>query len=60
VADVLIFDFGRIAEKATYGDPHRLSEGVVHLLVNGEAAVSDGKPTGTLAGEVLRPSKARM
>jgi N-acyl-D-aspartate/D-glutamate deacylase len=59
-ADVVVFDFGRIAEKATYGDPHRLSQGVAHLLVNGKAAVRDGKPTGALAGEVLRPSKPRM
>ncbi len=60
VADVVVFDFDRIAEKATYSDPHQLSEGVVHVLVNGKAAVSDGKPTGELAGEVLRPSKPRM
>jgi N-acyl-D-aspartate/D-glutamate deacylase len=56
-ADVVVFDFGRIAEKATYADPHQLSEGVVHVLVNGKAAVRDGKPTVALAGEVLRPSK---
>jgi N-acyl-D-aspartate/D-glutamate deacylase len=60
VADVVVFDFDRIAERATYGDPHQLSEGVVHVLVNGTAAVRDGKPTSTLAGEVLRPSKPRM
>ncbi len=60
IADVVVFDFGRIAEKATYGDPHQLSEGVVHVLVNGKAAVRDGKPTSALSGEVLRPSKPRM
>jgi N-acyl-D-amino-acid deacylase len=60
VADVVVFDFDRIAERATYGDPHQLSEGVVHVLVNGTPAVRDGKPTSALAGEVLRPSKPRM
>jgi len=60
VADVVVFDFERIAERATYGDPHQLSEGVVHVLVNGTPAVRDGKPTSALAGEVLRPSKPRM
>ena len=60
VADVVVFDFDRIAERATYGDPHQLSEGVVHVLVNGNPAVRDGKPTSTFAGEVLRPSKPRM
>jgi N-acyl-D-aspartate/D-glutamate deacylase len=60
IADVVIFDFDRIAERATYADPHQLSEGIVHLLVNGIPSVRDGKPTGALAGRVLRPSKPRM
>jgi len=60
VADLVVFDFDTIAERATYADPHQLSEGVVHLLVNGTPAVRDGKPTSALAGEVLRPSKRRM
>jgi len=60
VADLVVFDFDRIAERATYGDPHQLSEGVVHVLVNGKPAVQGGKPTSALPGEVLRPSKPRM
>ncbi len=60
VADVVVFDLDRIAEKATYGDPHQLSEGVIHVLVNGTPAVRGGKPTAALAGQVLRPSKSRM
>jgi N-acyl-D-aspartate/D-glutamate deacylase len=57
VADIAVFDFDRISERATYSDPHRLSEGVVQVLVNGTPAVRDGKPTSALAGRVLRPSK---
>jgi N-acyl-D-amino-acid deacylase len=60
VADVVVFDLDRIAERATYADPHQLSEGVVHVLVNGIVAVREGKPTSALAGQVLRPSKPRM
>jgi N-acyl-D-aspartate/D-glutamate deacylase len=60
VADLVIFDFDRIAERATYSDPHQLSEGVMWVLVNGTVAIQEGKPTGALAGEVLRPSKRRM
>jgi N-acyl-D-aspartate/D-glutamate deacylase len=59
VADIVVFDFDQIAERATYRDPHQLPEGVVHVLVGGTPAVRDGKPTGALAGQVLRPSKAR-
>ncbi len=60
VADVVVFDYDRIAERATYSDPHQLSEGVIHLLVNGTLAIREGKATGALAGEVLRPPKGRM
>ncbi|MGH9319127.1 MAG: N-acyl-D-amino-acid deacylase family protein, partial [Vicinamibacteria bacterium] len=57
IADIVVFDFDRISDRATYEDPHQLAEGVTQVLVNGKLAVTDGKPTGTLAGEVLRPSK---
>jgi N-acyl-D-aspartate/D-glutamate deacylase len=57
VADVVIFDLGRMRDRATYGDPHRLAEGVVHLLVRGTLAIRDGSPTGALAGAVLRPGE---
>jgi N-acyl-D-amino-acid deacylase len=54
VADVVVFDLARVHTPATFTDPHHLSEGMVHVLVNGQAAVSEGGFTGTLAGEVLR------
>ena len=54
VADLVVFDLDRIHTPATFTDPHRLSEGMVHVLVNGELAVADGTFTGTLAGQVLR------
>ncbi len=52
-ADVTIFDESRIADRATYEDPHRYSEGIVHVLVNGELAWRDGETTGVLAGRPL-------
>jgi N-acyl-D-aspartate/D-glutamate deacylase len=55
VADVVVFDLSRIRDRATYGDPHRLAEGVEQVLVRGSFAIRDGKPTGALAGAVLRP-----
>jgi N-acyl-D-aspartate/D-glutamate deacylase len=56
-ADVVVFDLSRIRDRAAYGDPHQLPEGVVHVLVNGTFAVRDEKPTRALAGKVLRPAK---
>lgn len=52
-ADIAAFDESRIRDHATFDDPHRYSEGVVHLLVNGEPAIRDGEVTGTLAGRPI-------
>ena len=52
VADLVVFS-GEFRDNATFTDPHQLSTGVVHLFVNGEAAILDGKFTGTRAGRVL-------
>ena len=35
-------------------DPHQYAEGMVHVFVNGQAAIRDGSFTGTRAGRVLR------
>jgi N-acyl-D-amino-acid deacylase len=53
-ADVVVFDLATIRDKATFTEPHQLSEGMVHVFVNGQAAIMDGEFTGVLAGEVLR------
>jgi N-acyl-D-amino-acid deacylase len=53
-ADVVVFDLDDLRDVATYEDPHRLSEGMVWVLVNGQAAVAKGEVTGALAGRVLR------
>jgi len=53
-ADVVVIDLDSYRDRATMRDPHHLSEGVVHALVNGEPAIRDGEPLGTLAGQALR------
>ena len=57
-ADLVVFDPARIRDKATFEDPFLLSEGIVHVMVNGVAAVLGGCPTGKLAGLVLRHGSA--
>ncbi len=54
VADIVVFDFERVRDKATYTDPHQLSEGMVYVLVNGEFAVDEGEFTDVMSGTVLR------
>lgn len=53
-ADVVVFDAGRIAERATYDDPHQYATGVSTVIVNGEVVVDGGDHTGALPGRVLR------
>jgi N-acyl-D-aspartate/D-glutamate deacylase len=53
-ADVVVFDPETFRDTATYDEPHQLAKGVRYLFVNGELAVKEGKPTGALAGKVLR------
>ncbi len=55
IADLIVVDAERFADRATYEDPHRLAEGVEYALVGGAFAIRDGEMTGALAGEVLRP-----
>ena len=60
-ADVTIFDPARIAERATYDDPHQYSVGVSTVIVNGDVVLDGGDHTGALPGRILqRPSGAPL
>ncbi|HEV8617090.1 MAG TPA: D-aminoacylase [Methylomirabilota bacterium] len=54
-ADLVVFDARRIADQATYEDPHRYPVGIDHVLVNGRFVIKDGEHTGSLPGRVLTP-----
>jgi len=62
-ADLVVFDLARVRDRATNlwphpfpfeNYPHDYPEGIDWVLVNGSVAVEDGRPTGSLAGRVLR------
>jgi len=53
-ADLAVFDPARIADHATFDDPHRYATGMVHVFVNGQQVVEDGEHTGALPGRVVR------
>ncbi|HXW04559.1 MAG TPA: D-aminoacylase [Vicinamibacterales bacterium] len=53
-ADLVVFDAATIIDRANYARPHRLAEGVRHLVVNGEAVIRNGAHTGARPGRVLR------
>ena len=54
VADLVVFDPDTVIDCSSFEDPHNLADGVAHVLVNGEAVVSDGVHTGARPGRVLR------
>ena len=52
--NVVIFDLDRIYDKATYDDPHQISEGLEYVIVNGVIVVEKDKQNENLPGRVLR------
>ncbi|MDH4071883.1 MAG: amidohydrolase family protein [Gammaproteobacteria bacterium] len=52
-ADVVIIDLEHFLPRADFENPTVLATGVVHMLVNGEPAISDGELTNRLAGELV-------
>ena len=58
VADLVVFDPEAITDHSTFEKPHQLSEGVLHLLVRGEAVISGGRQTHARPGRVLRRGHA--
>lgn len=52
-ADIVIFDENKIADKATFENPHQYAEGFSNVIVNGEIVFDGEKMTGKLSGQPL-------
>ncbi len=55
-ADVVIFDPDTIGDRATYDDPHQISEGIRDVWVNGSRVLAKGSHTGATPGEIVTPN----
>jgi N-acyl-D-aspartate/D-glutamate deacylase len=53
VADLVVFDLTRVRDLATYQEPHQLAEGMVHVIVNGNLAMENGRYAKQRHGRVL-------
>ncbi|MCS7465835.1 serine hydrolase [Stieleria sp. ICT_E10.1] len=53
-ADVIVFDYENLADRADFANPQALSEGMKFVIVNGRLVFKDGKQTGARPGRVLR------
>jgi N-acyl-D-aspartate/D-glutamate deacylase/sugar lactone lactonase YvrE len=53
-ADVTVFDPDRVTDRSTYEEPFQYSEGIEHVIVNGQVVLEHGKPTSARPGRALR------
>ena len=53
VADIVIFDFEKISDTATYEKPTLPAQGIEYVIVNGKIVIADEKFTGETPGELL-------
>lgn len=54
MADIVIFDPARIADRATLENPYQYAEGVDYLIINGVLTIEDGVYNGSRPGKVYR------
>jgi len=54
IADLVAFDPARIADRATYANPHQMAVGIAAVIVAGRPVLRDGRVTSELPGVVLR------
>jgi N-acyl-D-amino-acid deacylase len=55
-ADLVVFDYAHIQDRATWTDPTAVPAGIGYVLVNGTITLANGKYTGAKTGMVLRHS----
>lgn len=52
-ADVVVFDFDTIIDKATFEDPHQYPAGISEVIVNGQVVVQGDQHRGLRPGQVI-------
>ncbi len=56
-ADLVVFDLSEVNVPATKANPRQLSEGIEHVIVNGEFVIKNNIHTGNLPGQAVRRGK---
>lgn len=57
IADITVFDFETIQDKATFTDPHHFSTGILHVFIGGVAVLNNNKITGKRPGRFIERSR---
>ncbi|MEW6587036.1 MAG: amidohydrolase family protein, partial [Nitrospirota bacterium] len=53
-ADIVVFDYDKLRDLATFDEPFLKPEGVHFVIVNGKPVIWEGEPTGNRPGRVLK------
>lgn len=54
IADITIFDFDKVQDKAEYSNPHQYPVGIPHVIINGTPVIENNIHTGAFPGTLLR------
>ena len=57
-ADITVFDYERIKDRAVYTDPFQYNEGIEYVIVNGQIVLDQENHTGARPGRALRRKSA--
>lgn len=53
-ADIVIFNYDFIQDKATFTEPHQYPNGIPYVIVNGELVINNGEHTGAMPGKIIK------
>jgi N-acyl-D-amino-acid deacylase len=53
-ADILLMDWKRLQDRATFKEPHQYADGIEYVIVNGTVTVDKGKTTNERGGKILK------
>ena len=53
-ADICIFDYEKIIDRATYSEPTKKCEGLYYVIISGEIACIDAVYVGAGSGKAIR------
>jgi len=60
IADIAVMDLERVQDHATFDQPHQLSSGVLHVIVNGVLVLEDSQMTNKRPGRSLRSQQTGL
>ena len=53
-ADIVVFDYNKVQDHASFEKPHQYSTGIQDVFVNGVEVLKDGEHTGAKPGRIVR------